>query len=596
MPTYDEGYLKDCIEEAQEVQDEWIVKAVEDYQFYNGKQWDETIKAKLIAENRPALTYNILRAPIRLLTGIERKSRYNIRVLPIGEEGDDDIARLLTFIYKFVETQNNADYTISEAYRWGLMTGRGWLFPDIKYNENIYGDVFIRELDPFEVMPDPYARRYDALDARYQIRKLILTEEDILDMYPFLEGKINELPFSTDLSKTFTSSRRPTYELDEVWYKRYEQVWLFAKLSTGEVTTLKGKDDIAQGRKLAEQQPDKFLIKKVMKGNIYWAVIAKDEIIEQDESPYAPGLFPYIMYSPEFLPMFYTEKPDWVSITRDLKDPAREKNKRMSEYVDNLIRLINFGIRYEKGAIANIDELDWRNPAFHVVMNEGKFDKFEKINSDMPAQALLQLHQISSQDVREIMGINTDMLGIQQSSRESGKSIMLRQQQGYTMLAPFQDNMRVTRYQLAKHIIHLIPQIFSTGRIIRLVSPTSTDQLPEGSEQYMEMQKDIIRIKKDFDVGKYDVTISEAPDTPTHRQAEFLELMDMLKEGIIPMTPPIIKLLLKTSDISIKKELINIIDQEQQQAQQQQEQQQNQEVQRQQAINASKVKSQTQGK
>ena len=155
---------------------------------------------------------------------------------------------------------------------------------------------------------------------------------------------------------------------------------------------------------------------------------------------------------------------------------------------------------------------------------------------------------------------------------KSGRTVMLRQQQGHTMLAPYQDNMRLTRKLVAYQILRLIPQVYSAARLVRYVSDTgemqSMTMTPEGIKKLQAIQL----LQNDITISTYDISISESPSTPTTRQAEFMELLELIKEGVLPLTPAIIKMVIKASDISVKSELLSILEQEMQAMQQQQQQ------------------------
>ena len=119
---YDQTYLEDCIHEAAPYHDRWLKVAKVDTAFARGKQWDEGVESELEAQNRPCLTLNVISPLIRLLTGIERKSRYDMRALPVGDS-DSDTARVVTGLIKQIEYENNAQYIYSESYRSGLVWG-----------------------------------------------------------------------------------------------------------------------------------------------------------------------------------------------------------------------------------------------------------------------------------------------------------------------------------------------------------------------------------------------------------------------------------------------------------------------------------------
>ena len=84
--TKTEVELVDKIEkfnqEAEEGNASWVDRAIKNYDFYCGKQWDPATLAKLKKEKRPALTINHILPTINLLSGMERENRNDIQVLP----------------------------------------------------------------------------------------------------------------------------------------------------------------------------------------------------------------------------------------------------------------------------------------------------------------------------------------------------------------------------------------------------------------------------------------------------------------------------------------------------------------------------------
>jgi len=566
--------IQKYILEAESINEDWRTDAVDWLKMYEGDQWDETDKAELENQNRPVLTFNILRPLVRLLTGLERKTRYDMKVLPVGEGSDNEVARLLTGFTKQVENDNMAQYVYSEAYRLGLITGRGWIRTGVDYTRNLYGDIVLEAVDPYDIFVDPYARRYDQKDARYMYRDLYLIEDEVLELYPQFKNKLNLLvKEGPDYGDNISQQREP-YHLREMWYKEFIDLYYLVRQDTGDMVQVPAKE-VKQVRAQIEGN-DMVELLKFTCPEIYYVVLSGNEILEQGKSPYNHGMFPYAPFFPDFTPRFGTTLPQWSGLITDLMDPQREKNKRRSQDIDILLRFINTGWLMEAGAVENEDELDesGRAPGFKVIAAPGKFDKVKRLEGLAPNQALLNRDAVNNQDIQLISGIHPSMLGMQESSRESGRTVMLRQQQGSAMISPYQDNMRLTRKLVAQQIVSLIQQVYTMDRMVRMVADNQTLEQMAADPAQQEKLQGLIRIKQDLSVGRYDVSLAESPSTPTTRQMEFAELMDMLRQGVIPMTPNIAKLLIKTSDIAVKGELLSIIEQEIQQAQQQQEQQQ----------------------
>jgi len=573
----DHEELKRMILEAEYINDEWNREARDWYKMYAGDQWDEDDKSKLDAQDRPVLTFNITRPLIRLLAGMERKSRYDIKVLPTGEGTDNDVARLLTGLIKFVEEQNNASYIYSEAYKHGLITGRGWVQVDLDYTQSMFGDVVLRWIDPYEMFVDPYARQYDMSDARYMYKKMYLTKDEITELYPQFADRFEELQQAPPEFGDTIAQQKETFDIKELWYKEMTDHTYLVRKDTGEMKFVPKEDVKEVQEQLAEttvegEEPPAVLV-VYTKPEMYYAVISGNTVIEQAKSPFIHSGFPYTPFFPDFIPRFGSEKPKWHSLITDLVDPQREKNKRRSTYIDILIRFINTGWIVEKGALLNKDELEdiGKTAGFIVEAETDMLDKILRLEGKAPDAALLQLDQIYNQDIDMISGVPPSLHGVEESSRESGRTIMLRQQQGHAALTPFQDNMRLTRKQVIHQILSLIVQVYTPDKIARLVSIDGTieglQQDPEGAKKlYAAMM-----LKSDDTILKYDIGISETPSTPTTRQMEFVELMEMMQQQILPPTPGIIKLIIKSSDIAVKNELLAVIEEEMAKQQQQQE-------------------------
>jgi hypothetical protein len=359
-----------------------------------------------------------------------------------------------------------------------------------------------------------------------------------------------------------------------MWYKEYKNHYYVARMDTGDVLPIE-KEKLAEARQIEKDNPEEVRVVSFVRPEMYYAVTSGNEILEQKMSPYGHEYFPYVPYFCDFTPRFgFTEKPKWHSIITDLMDPQREKNKRISLNVDILLRFINKGIRYTDGAIKNEEELDQRTKAsgYRIIMTDGKFAEFEEMHGEGPDASLMNYGQFVDGEFDKISGINPAMYGAEESSRESGRTVMLRQQQGHSMLAPFQDNMRLTRRIVAMQIMSIVPRVYSLARMARLLSDDGSLQSLQADPAGLEKLGGVIVIKNDAGFLKYDIAIGDAPSTPTTRQAEFMELLELMKEGILPMTPNIIKLVIKSSDVGVKNEIMQILEQEMQQAAEQQQQ------------------------
>ena len=567
------GELEEWYNEADIVHSEWRIKAQEDWAFYNGDQWDENVKTKLEQQKRPVLTLNYLRSLIRLLVGYEQRTRYNMKVYPVGEGSDDIKADIYTKLMHKIERDTRLQYTASDVGKHGLIMGRGWFKIYIDRSYNLLGDVVIESDDPYYIKVDPYARRLDMLDHRYLFVEHWYPKRQVERLYP--ELNVADLQLSKDNFRR--QSGIDLYKIMECWYREYQVEKLLINKNNYDVFTV--KDETDEELQTYVDSGQYTLVKRKIP-QVRYVVLSGWEILEQGNSPFNSPFYPYVLYTPEFLPLFGANNPDWVGLIRDLKDPQKEINKRRSEWLDILIRSINTGWITTKNNILNKNDMKRLSTSPGTVIEVRDFNQIREKRSEAPHPALFTTGQQAVEDLRYISGINTAQLGFSLGTRESGKSLLVKQQSGSITLTPYQDNLQLARLVLAKLILSAIPQVYNASRIARVISPTGDiNGLPPEVLQSLE------EILSDEEITRYDVALADVPSTPTARVAAFAELREiigMMAQLGMPPSPQLIEELINASDISQKRDVIRGIQEQVQQAQQ--AQQQAQQMQQQAAI------------
>ena len=541
---------KDWYLESDDAQRTWHDHAELEWKFYNGDQWDSATKTSLLKQKRPVLTLNYIRRIIRLLVGYEMRSRYDMKCYPIGEVGDDEAARLATRIIRHMYAANSADFQYSMANKIGMITGRGWVKTTINYDENIFGNAALKYDDTWNIFLDPFGLELDLTDHKYQIAEKLLEQDKLIAMYPDSETEIKKMATDTE-HPTNTDSTRTNYRLREYYYKEFKKENYLVNLQEGKVILLDTTDKKEEA--LQMEDDENFMVRSAIHPVMKWATLVGNEILEKGTSQHLAKYYPLASFFSEFLPRMGDIAADWVSIIRDAVDPQKEINKRRTMWTDILIRTVNKGWLYEEGTLRNPGDLDKMGTKMgvQVIVNPGMFDKIKEISMSQVSGELYQAGASSIEDLMEVMGINPAMLGYEQSSRESGKALMARRQQGNVMVAPFMDNFRITRLVSTRNLLSMIPYIYNPTRIARLVAKDGTINTMT-DEDKVGMQK-LLSTK---DILHYDIEISETPQTPTQRIAEFVEMKEMIELGLqygMPPTPGMLRALVMASDVSQKQ-------------------------------------------
>jgi hypothetical protein len=126
----------------------------------------------------------------------------------------------------------------------------------------------------------------------------------------------------------------------------------------------------------------------------------------------------------------------------------------------------------------------------------------------------------------------------QQSNAQAGVAIQARQRQGDRATYHFIDNVaRAIRYT-GRVLIDLIPKIYDTARVVRIVGEDGTEtfaQIDPNQEQPL-MQKphptiaDEVQLIFNPGIGRYDVTVEVGPNYETRRQEAFNALTQIMSQ------------------------------------------------------------------
>jgi hypothetical protein len=154
----------------------------------------------------------------------------------------------------------------------------------------------------------------------------------------------------------------------------------------------------------------------------------------------------------------------------------------------------------------------------------------------MASSGLLQAKAGASDDIKSTTGQYDSSLGATSNER-SGRAILAREKQGDTGTYHYVDNLaRAIRYT-TRQIVDLIPKIYDTQRIARIIGiDGETDSAMIDPNQPQPVRKIVdqagVVIKKIYNpgVGQYDVCVTTGPSYMTKRQ-ESLDAMSQLLQG-----------------------------------------------------------------
>lgn len=578
---------------AKEYYEDWEEEAREDYEFALGDQWDDTDRQKLKDEGRPCLTFNRIRPIINIISGYQRENSSRIKVNPEGQE-DKNFSEFCDKLLTAIDKWSKLNYKLGYQFDDGLYCGKGWIEALIDYVQDpVRGELRFILNGPYQLFVDPASQEYDInIDAEYLIKIAKFSKDRLKSLYPekrklidgFVEDNddavvngMGEFDPKGDESDDYGSTqdkdsggdkedsesdleKDTKFTLKEYWRKKYVDRYFVINIETGEPKKFDDKD---QAEAFAAQQGAEDI--KVIRRSVPEMWVAAQvcgHIIQDVRSPFEPNYsgFPFFRFIADWAPSASTEELRVQGVTRQLKDPQREKNKAKSQHLHILNTQANSGWVGDEDALSNeqkkkLEEMGAK-PGVCVWKRAGK--ELREIQPKGPNAAHIQREQAADEEFKQISSVNPDLMGMTDSASASGRAMGIRIKQAVTALVRIFYNYRYTKEILGKFMLQVMPIVFDTKKAMKVVGPAWMQNagLSEGHVvAWLTMIED----------NKYDVIVTEAGQNSTLRYETFMQLTDLLKAG----APIPIELLIDYLDVPNAEEIKQKVMQQQQMQQQQ---------------------------
>lgn len=574
-------------------------QAEEDRGFYVGGEGQWMVKGdradldRITALQRPAVTYNYCQSSVNVLTGYERQNRQEIKAAPQGGEDVDD-ARILTWLLKFVQDQTEAPFKVSDGFGDGVIEGLRCFKVGIDFSEDpARGEIVLDSLRPgFDVIWDPYWLDYGLRDARYVLEFKQPRVEDLVRDYPNKAdlirsasgdlglvlpggesrsvpgddyGGVRDPVRDLELSRLFYDKDARRMLIVEAWWMERERVWLVIDEETKLVEETESE---TAARAFARVNPDRYRVVGRYRRRAKTATVlpALLETLEEGDTPYENDAqsYPHVPY------LAYRKGDEVYGVIRNLKDPQRVENKRESAALDLVIRLANMRAMYEEGALVNPMDLTEQHSTKPVAVRSGHpFPKwFTPEGLGELIRVIATMADRGKIALREVSGIETQLLGIKETD-ESGIAIGRRQAQQQLIVASLFDNLRRTKRLLGQRFARRIQQHFSFEETLRLTNEQGQPvQVVVNAVELAGLDPDILRqrraeagqdgrphVLQDISALKYDIVISDAPESPTARAAALLTMLELIR-AVPMMAPAVLDVLVEFMDLPERQKIV----------------------------------------
>ena len=558
--TFDIYEAQQNVKQALSATSIWRKNAKQDYEFMQGKQWEDEDLNKMREAGRPAITINRIRPVINLLCGYASQNETEPDFLPRSEE-DDRISRVAKGITKYCLDRANYQRNKGKCFRDKIICGLAnyWVHYEFDYAK-LDGMIKIDRVSPFDVFVDPESSQEDLSDAQYVGRYSWESPRKLKQVYPDKAAEIETLSHKFDDTELETGSFE-TVNGEGLWYnKEYKKVrvvqYWYKEYKTRQLFMTKNGI-------VTEDNPLYVVLMTMGKQpasipdvQIRFATFADNVLLEEGESPYKHNKFPlvrdYCYYTGELV----DDEREPAGVVRDIKDAQRETNKNRSQRM-HVVNQQTLGVRYWQGPVTeqfkNTLKKYGTTPGANIYMPPGV--SFVDGTPSMDSALNMNLEQQSSNDFYAISGITPESLSGSVGNM-SGKAIDLRQSVTTVQTAGIFAQTKEAELQIVKllwgekNAPGLIPQFYNQEKAMRILGDDGQKefiQIQPGMNQPMQEQMMIDQVgqpilddegnpvKKvlyDLSAFDFDIVISTSQASATARRANLYQLLEAKKSGV----------------------------------------------------------------
>ena len=498
-------------------------EALMDVKFAAGDQWPVEIQNSRNLESRPCLTINKIDAYIRQVTNQQRMQRPRIKVHPVNNLADYKIAQVIEGITRHIEVNSNADTAYDTAFDYAVRMGWGYWRVNTRYvSENSFDqEIYIDTIDnPFTVYFDPNSILPDGSDAEKCLITTVMDKKIFRENYPGADDGANFQQRSTGDDTASWITKEDIRVAEYFWIER-ERAKLYL-LSDG-TSGFADSDNFfarveASGLTVIDER-DSF--RKAVK----WIKCTAMEVLE--EKTWAGKYIPVVpCYGAQVI---IDDKRKKYGLVRFAKDPQRMYNFWRTSMTESVALAPKAKWLLAEGqdeghenewAMANIKS----TPVLRYKQKDIEGQPApapQRLQPEPPPTGIMEAAGAISADLQMVLGVlDPNQLP---SGNISGKALQGQQNQVDLSNFHFYDNMTRSIRQTGKIILDLIPKIYDTERVMRIIG---SDGQPDMTT--INQANAIGEVLNDVTVGEYDVVMDTGPGFQTKRQQAVESMMPLL--------------------------------------------------------------------
>lgn len=517
-------------------------RAREAIEFRALKQWPDAVKRDRENPNQeggpqPCPVLDKTNQYVRQVVNEERLNRPAIKVRPVDDQADVKVAEIYNGIIRHIEDASNADVAYSTAGEHAVDGGFGYWRILTEYCDpmSFDQDIRIKRLqNRFMVLLGPHTEP-DGSDAKYGFIFEDMAIEDFERTHP---GKkpTNFDALMQDNPDWFTDETIRVCEYMRIEYQKVKLVLL----ETGDVER---KEDVEEAIKNGVSVPAILQERESMVPKVRWYKLTATDLLE--ERDLIGSYIPIIKVIGNELVM-----PDGKCRTSGLMesamDPQRLHNYAHAGFITHVAlaprapwvaaegQVDGYLNDWKSANRKNISVLRYKPISDETGQPVPKPDRVQPAGVPPGWQQVLMN---TEHGIESAVGMYGPSIGGPARER-SGVALDAQKEQGSVGNFHFADNQARAIRHTGRIIVEMIPKIYDTQRIARIIGEDGTPEMahlnPDQETAVAPRKNSVGEAVGDsynLNVGKYDVTITVGPSWSTKRQEGAQMMTEALKSN-----------------------------------------------------------------
>jgi hypothetical protein len=490
---------------------------------------------------RPCLTINKLPQHVRMVTNEQRQNRPSGKVIPADDNADIQLAEVFNGVVRHIEYMSDADVAYDTACDNQVTYGEGYIRLLTEYcnDETFDQDIRIKRVrNAFSVYMDPTIQDPSGADAKWCFVTEDILKTEYEELFP------DATPISTIMAQGVGNESmsqwlaEDTIRIAEYFYVVHDsgELNLYPDGATSFTGTPQDKSHRAMfGKPTRQRRSDR---RKVM-----WMKTNGFDVLEEREWP------------GKWIPVVRVIGNEWEvegriyisGLVRNAKDAQRMYNYWTSQEAEMLALapkapFIGYGGQFEgyETQWKTANTTNWPYLEVNPDVTDGAGNVLplpQRAAPPLPQTGLIQAKMGAAEDIKGTTGQYDASLGMGGNER-SAKAIVAREKQGDTGTYHYVDNLARAIRHLTRQIVDIIPKIYDTQRIARIIGVDGEVDMvkfnpmqPEAVKEVRDpMSNAVIEKIYNPNVGTYDVMVTTGPGYMTKRQ-EALEAMNQILQS-----------------------------------------------------------------